>query len=253
MNGKGARPKDDGEKVPGWIISFTDMITLLLAFFVLLQAFARVRDPKLFYLGQGSFQRAIAGLGVPDLLFGKRARPEYEYKKKKNPTEADKDKSNKNRVLDAEDEKIRKLFADLKKTVETKTSDLTNRVVDVMPTPIRFRTGAAELDAAGREFLKTMAVNLAQSLQAKDVRIHVVGLGADATYGRQQWILSARRAEAAEQFLRQALSDQIHRAGWRIDSWGAGSGDRWCSRFGVQGKQSFIVVGVVKTVQVAGR
>ncbi len=253
MNGKANRPEDEGEQVPGWIVSFTDMITLLLAFFVLLQAFARVRDPELFYVGQGSFRRAIAGLGVPDLLFGKRARPEYEHKKKKNPTEPDKDQSNKDRVLDAEDEQIRKLFADLKKTVETKTSDLSNKVVDVMPTPIRFRAGAAELDAAGREFLKGMAVNLTQSLQANEVTIHVVGLAADATYGKQQWILSARRAEAAEQFLSQALSDQIRGAGWQIDSWGAGSGDRWCSKFGVHGKQSFIVIGVVKTVHVEGR
>ena len=40
------RPKQDkGNSVPAWIVSFSDMVTLLLAFFVLLQSFAKVQDP----------------------------------------------------------------------------------------------------------------------------------------------------------------------------------------------------------------
>ena len=43
---KKKNPDDGKPKVPGWIVSFSDMITLLLAFFVLLQSFAkRDRSP----------------------------------------------------------------------------------------------------------------------------------------------------------------------------------------------------------------
>ena len=38
--------EEQGEKVPLWIISFADMITLLLSFFVMLQTMCRRRTPR---------------------------------------------------------------------------------------------------------------------------------------------------------------------------------------------------------------
>ena len=62
------RQEEEAEGAPAWIVSFADMITLLLAFFVLLQSFAQEQDPELFHQGQGSFRRSISGFGIPDLL-----------------------------------------------------------------------------------------------------------------------------------------------------------------------------------------
>ena len=98
MRSGSKKPADGGQKTPGWIVSFTDMITLLLAFFVLLQAFAKERHPELFF----------AGLGIPDLLFGKMEKAEQSHWMKKHPTEPDEENMNRSRVLDAEDEDQRK-------------------------------------------------------------------------------------------------------------------------------------------------
>ena len=77
MSKKHAMAEAGGEKVPIWIISFADMITLLLSFFVMLQTMASRRDDKLFSIAQDSFRRSMAGFGIPDLVFGKQSVTEF--------------------------------------------------------------------------------------------------------------------------------------------------------------------------------
>ena len=239
------RAKEEGQKVPMWIVSFTDMITLLLAFFVLLQAFAKDRDPELFFIGQGSFRRAIAGLGIPGWLFGKREKAESLYRKKKYPTEPDESKLNRERVLDADDEEIRKSFANLKQALDLQSSDMAEATISVVPTPIRFGRGSAELDASGGAFVKTLAVSLSQSLRSGGIKVYVIGLAADETGRKQRWLLSADRARAVEEALRGALAEKLKSSRWEIDSWGAGAGGRWSAGLGLVPERSYIVIAVM--------
>ena len=53
-------------EVPAYIVTFSDMITLLLTFFVMLLSLADVQDPELFNKGRDSFVEAVDsyGLGV---------------------------------------------------------------------------------------------------------------------------------------------------------------------------------------------
>jgi len=91
------------QETPAWIVSFTDMITLLLAFFIMLQTLAVLQDPELFHVGRDSFKRAIAGLGIPDWLFGKPERPRFDYHKRKHTSSDATYDIPRNRLIDEED------------------------------------------------------------------------------------------------------------------------------------------------------
>ena len=105
------RPEEEKNEVPAWIVSFSDMITLLLSFFILLQAFAKERDPELFFVGQGSFKRAIAGLGMPSLLLGRQDSQRKEFRRKRHPAE-DETTEKRSRSLDERNAKIRRAIID---------------------------------------------------------------------------------------------------------------------------------------------
>lgn len=56
--------------IPAWLVSFGDMMTLILTFFILLVALAPTQDPVNVVKGLGSFEIALRGHGLPGLLSG---------------------------------------------------------------------------------------------------------------------------------------------------------------------------------------
>jgi len=235
---------EEGQGVPLWIVSFTDMITLLLAFFVLLQAFAHVRDPELFYKGQGSFLSAIRSFGLPQWLLGRENRQRRQYTTVKHTTKEAKDKIPRNKVLDAEDESIREVFQQLRKVVETQSTDMPDVAVESTGTPVRFASGKADLDAAAKEWLTRFALDLKTSRTPKGTRINVVGLAPDVDGARAQWLLSAVRAQRVADFLAGALGGGLRTNAWEIASCGAGPGGELCRRLGGTARRSFVVIAV---------
>ena len=241
-----AKPKDEGNEVPAWIVSFSDMVTLLLAFFVLLQSFASVQDPELFFVGQGSFKRAIAGMGIPSWLYGRQDSAKREFINVKHPTDESEEKQPPKRIINADADKIKHVFDDLQKQMETAAADLSQRPIRVEPTPIRFRGSAAELDEAARAWLRQFAFDIRQTLQDDQVKFFVIGLAPDQRDIGRQWTISAVRARAVEQFLAPLLSDGSSQRRWSTYSWGAGAGGAWCKKRGFLPEKTDVVIAVVR-------
>lgn len=212
--------EDDSQKVPGWIVSYGDMVTLLLAFFVLLQVFASTIDPELFNAGQGSFRRAVQGMGLPDWLIGQPHTPLDAEPAQPQPTEQTSEE--KQRVLDAEEERLRQMFAAMKEAMETDARNLSKRHRQVMPTSIRFGDLGTALNEEARTYLDEFAVGFQQGAASQKATIYVVGFAPDAPGGRTQWLTASHRANAVAAYLRRKLSSDNGTT--EITAWGAPGG-----------------------------
>ncbi len=233
--------EEHGEKVPIWVISFADMITLLLSFFVMLQTMAHSQDATLFGISQESFRRAISGFGIPDFLFGKQSGPQYDYRKLKYPTEeAQPDDPKRSRVIDADDDRIREIFHEMQQQMQTEVSNSAEELINVFVTPIQFKGGSAVLDEQGRGYLRDLAVSLRQNLASRRLRLQVVGLARGGESRKEDYLLSARRAAAAEEFLRAQVSSQQDL--WTVQSWAGGSSDAWARKYGADAAHQVLVV-----------
>ena len=150
---KQVQEESGGEKAPLWIISFADMISLLMAFFVMLQTMACERSNELLNTGMGKFemvigefQRHIDGFGAPG-LFG-RAGENLGFKTKRSHYRTDiKDEGNiEQSAIDGEQEKTGRLFSQLSNFSDTYRSQLTGNNPSYIVTPINFRAGAEPVE-----------------------------------------------------------------------------------------------------------
>jgi flagellar motor protein MotB len=234
------RDEEDKPKVPGWIVSFTDMITLLLSFFVLLQSLAEVRDPELFFEGQGSFVRAIRTFGLPGFMTGEKAQPKRDFTKVRHPTDTSDQERPVNRLIDARDEKIRKAFDELRRAVEVgvEAEDLPERTLQATVTPIRFARRSVRLDAEADLWLQRFAADLASTGRPDRSGVRVVALAPDAEEDAARWMLSARRSEAVARRLRGLLEE----GGRAVSAWGAGAGEGLARRLGADPNRTFVLI-----------
>lgn len=240
---KKAKPVDEPPEVPAWVVSFSDMITLLLAFFVLLQAFAKEQDPELFFQGQGSFCKALKNYGLPAWMLGRENRPAREYAAVKYTTKEAEKPWPKNDLLDGELERIQEQFRKMRREIDTQSENLSDNPVEIVPTPIRFAPGEAELNEAGRQWVKRYALDLKASPGGKR-HIYVIGMAAKAEVGAQPWRLSALRAVAVETLLRRELDADMSSRRWEVQSWGAGG--QWSRSHGLVPEQSHIALAVME-------
>jgi flagellar motor protein MotB len=210
--------EEQPDGIPAWIVSFSDMVTLLLSFFVLLQAFAHERNPDLFYEGQGSFRRAIKGMGIPKWLYGKRKVIPRDFIVNNYAVEPDPNNRTARQIVNAEQEKLAQLFQQIKEKQESQSENMM-RAIRVEATPIRFTSGSAELDAQARTYLDALAVDLASNRHVGDSAVYLIGMAPDESAGRNRWILSTLRSRAATQYLRKHLGQA--ESAWPLRSWGA--------------------------------
>ncbi len=232
---------DDGPKVPGYIVTFSDMVTLLLTFFVMLLSLATTQDPDLFNSGRDSFVKSIRGLGL-GVMFGKDATVEHgqvQYKHRiENP-----DDTRERRTIDAQAERTRRKFQQLQNMMATTTSPLSGEQVDFPASDVRFAARGSNLDDSDKKSLKELCQNLSSNGRDGSVKLYVLGLAAKGRTEKDKWILSARRAKAVADFLRTHLAgdDPIP-----VYSWGAGPGRIWTNEESSISPDSHIAIAVIR-------
>jgi chemotaxis protein MotB len=246
--------KEEKPKVPAYIVTFSDMTTLLLTFFVMLLSLSSEQDDEMFHKGRESFSYAIKTLGL-GMLVGRKPKPDLGYHKVKYYM----DEPNEifvGRSINTKEEKIRKLFKELNQSMKSRPSVISAKKTDFTVTNIRFAQGDAQLDESAKQFLGGFSSQLQQNYGSRPVKLYVLGLANDQRSEKEQWILSAKRAKAAADYLRGILpsgsESQIQRStiggwsNWSINWWGAGPGGDWVQRDSPISKQSQILIAVLR-------
>jgi len=245
--------EDGGPKVPGYIVTFSDMVTLLLTFFVMLLSLASTQDPEIFNKGRDAFLDSIRYIGL-GVFFGKgEAAPMGQYKIMHyidNPDEL----TNK-RTIDARAEEIRRILEKLKQITTILPSQIAAKRANFSVSNVHFSPGSDDLDGAAKTFLTGFSRDLQQDTGRDPVDLYVLGLASDGKSEKEQWLLSASRAQKVADFLRNTLFSERSvqrqlgpsggRSKWSVYSWGAGPGGDWVGRDSPISKHSQILIAVL--------
>jgi outer membrane protein OmpA-like peptidoglycan-associated protein len=235
-------------------VTFSDMVTLLLTFFVMLLSLAETQDPELFNKGRDSFLESIRYIGL-GVFFGKGEITNMGDLKTmhyiNNPDEV-----TERRTIDARAEELRRILENLKQMTIIVPSQIVADRTSFSVANVHFSPGSDDLNDPARKFLREFCLDLQQNAGRKPVELYVLGLASDGKSEKEQWLLSARRARMAADFLRGTLSatggGQSRRSltsgqsKWSVYSWGAGPGGDWVGRDSPISKQSQILIAVLR-------
>lgn len=247
-------PKEDKQKVPAYIVTFSDMVTLLLTFFVLLLTLAEVQDPELFNMGRDSFFESIRFCGL-GMLLGREISPDLGAEKLLHRT-VDPETSA-DRTLDERKEQLRRVFERITQSATTLPSQLAGDRLDFSITNITFEPGQTTLNETAQAYLTKYGADLQQSLSARTSTLYILGLAGKEQTEMEQWRLSAERAQAVARFLKAQLSTQVNSRTppssteqpppWHIFWWGAGPGGNWAGQDRPDVGQSQILIAVLRS------
>jgi len=233
---------EESPKVPAYIVTFSDMITLLLTFFVMLLSLANVQDPELFNTGRDSFIESINMFGLGILQNKKQMLDFGEIKAKYLINEPE--KALVVRTVDAKEEEIRRLFKKLTQSMTAISSQIVAETVNFSVTNIRFSPGRAALNESARKYLAEFCLNLQSSPTRQKIRLYVLGLAAEEPTKKELWLLSARRAKIVADYLNEALPSNLR---WPVYSWGGGPGGDWVNAESPISKESHILIASLRS------
>jgi len=180
-------------------VSYGAFVTLLLAFFITLQAFGMKQSAGLFYTGQGSFIRSLQDFGLGRfwvvrgnaVSFGSGA-PKYLATEGLESPPAE-------RSIDPEFESAQEALHDLAVQFEVRDPKCSGWKV-VLSTPLTFGGGKTQLSSNEREFLKGFARRVVPSVLNGG---YVIGVGA-------YFVSSDEREPELTEFASQSL-EQVRR------------------------------------------
>ncbi len=232
---------DQKSSAPGYIVTFSDMITLLLTFFVMLLSMAETQvDQHRFERGIHSFRKAVADFGIAGILDHQSISSVFEHPKVYYPVDAGQDEPE-DRSIDAHMETLRRALMDIEQMMTISPSHITGTEKTAFATPVRFADGRWDLSASDQQTLQRLSEQLAAGFSDQNPTVYVLGLAGDAPAARQ-WEVSVRRGQTVADFLRQQLPQQTD---WAVFSWGAGPGGHWIGPDGPASSKTHILITVL--------
>ncbi|MFC1677639.1 flagellar motor protein MotB [Planctomycetota bacterium] len=241
MRPKRQQPDDSGPNVPAYIVTFSDMVTLLLTFFVMLLSMSKVRDPDLFYITRDAFVQHIHNVGL-GMLFG-RTKVSSLDKHKTKFFISDTNQAKVTRTIDSKEEDKRRLFKKVTESMKVRKSQIVAKKTNFVLTDINFSPGNSRLNDSAKSFLRQFAMGLQANESSKGLRLYILGLDRNEKDEKQQWMLSAIRAKVVADFLRDALPLHLN---WPIYSWGAGPGGDWVGQETAISEKSQIMIAILR-------
>lgn len=237
-----SQPEEPKAGAPGWIVTFSDMITLLLTFFVLLLSMAetQVEDHK-FMAGKSALQQAFADFGLNGFLVSFSSGPQMEYPKPKYRVDEGNDEME-NRSVDSETEMLRRVMLDIETMMKISPSQIAGMNKKFLQTNISFAPGSAKLSDESLKKLVPLCEQVQINYSGQSPILYVLGLAADEGDGPRQWTLSAQRAQAVADEIRVLLPKDLN---WPIFCWGAGKGGQWAGYSGQVTERTQILIAVL--------
>jgi hypothetical protein len=218
-----------GEKAPLWMISFADMISLLMAFFVMLLTMAHSQSGKLCETGMGVFERSLMGFrnsiasyGVPG-VFGEKKSLGFNRTMRHFSVEGEKEDTKGARLIDGDEERVKRLFTKIRNQAVASQSSVKGSQTLCDATPIAFAPGESQLGPEDVRYIARFCADLKASGSLRNTTVAAIGVAPDATNFRDKWALSAQRAAAVAECIRKEF------AGTAIDviSWGTADAGSW--------------------------
>ena len=235
------KPKDKKPETPAYIVTFSDMVTLLLTFFVMLLSMASVEDPEMFYASRDAFVTNVNSYGL-GILMGKSMPPNFGHAKNKYAVENFPDNPS-FRTIDAQEDQLREIFHKMTESMDAIQSQIVADRADFSVTNVYFKRDETTLNESAKDYLDDFTTNLGQSDSYDKVKMYILGLGRDGGTEKEKWLVSARRAKVVADYIRANISSASNIP---IYSWGAGPGGVWVGVDSMISEESQILIAILR-------